>query len=230
MPTEATMEARMAITSPWQSIGRPARSRRRAAWRLAWLWRALALALRKQDTPRPVPAHGAYETFEDFIAGRESDVFGYLWRLTGDEQTAYDLCQETFLRAWQQFEKIRHYEQPGAWLFRVATNLALNAIERRATASGHVIPLREDILQPATDDPAGRIASKELIHQTLLRLPARERAALVLREVEGFSMDEIARALDVSASSVRMLLSRARAHFRQRYDRDERDDNEEARA
>ena len=229
MPTVVTMEARMAITSPWQSIGQPAPSRRRAAWRLAWLWRALALALRKQDTPLPVPAQGAYETFEDFISGRESDVFGYLWRLTGDEQAAYDLCQETFLRAWQQFEKIRHYEQPGAWLFRVATNLALNAIERRATASGHVIPLREDI-QPTTDDPAGRIASLELIHQTLLRLPARERAALVLREVEGFSMAEIARALDVSASSVRMLLSRARAHFRQRYDRYDRDDSEEAHA
>ena len=228
MPTVATMEARMAITSPWRSIGQPARSRRRASpvWRLARHWHALALALRKQDTPRPVPAHGAYETFEDFISGRESDVFGYLWRLTGEEQTAYDLCQETFLRAWQQFEKIRHYEQPGAWLFRVATNLALNAIERRTTASGLITPLREDI-QPATDDPAGRIARLELIHQTLLRLPARERAALVLREVEGFSMDEIARALDVSANSVRMLLSRARAHFRQRY---EHDDGEEARA
>jgi len=61
-------------------------------------------------------------------------------------------------------------------------------------------------------------------------LPARERAALVLREVEGFSMAEIARALDVSASSVRMLLSRARAHFRQRYDRYDRDDSEEAHA
>jgi RNA polymerase sigma-70 factor (ECF subfamily) len=220
------MEARMAITSPWQSIGQTARSQRRLAWRLAWLWRALMLALRKQDTPADGAAMGGYETFEDFISGRESDVFGYLWRLTGDEQTAYDLCQETFLRAWQQFEKIRHYEQPGAWLFRVATNLALNAIERRTKVSGHVIPLREDV-QPATDDPAGRIAHQELIHQTLLQLPARERAALVLREVEGFSMDEIARTLDVSANSVRMLLSRARAHFRQRYDDD---DGEEARA
>ncbi len=226
MPTVATMEARMAITSPWRSIGQPARSQRRAARRLAWLWGVLALALHKQDTPRPATAHGAYETFEEFISGRESDVFGYLWRLTGDEQTAYDLCQETFLRAWQQFEKIRHYEQPGAWLFRVATNLALNAIERRTTVSGRVIPLREDV-QPTTEDPAGRIARLDLIHQTLLRLPAREGAALVLREVEGFSMDEIARALDVSASSVRMLLSRARAHFRQRYDDD---GSEEARA
>ncbi len=89
----------MAITSPWRSIGQPACSQRRAAWRLAWLWGALALALHKRDTPLPATAHGAYETFEEFISGRESDVFGYLWRLTGDEQTAYDLCQETFLRA-----------------------------------------------------------------------------------------------------------------------------------
>lgn len=218
----------MAITSPWQAARRTEQAQQRAARRLAWLWRTLMLALRKQDAPTDMLTSGTSETFDDFIAGRESDVFGYLWRLTGDEQAAYDLCQETFLRAWQQFDEIRHYEQPGAWLFRVATNLALNAIERRATAAGHVIPLREDV-QPAAEDPAGRVASLELIHWTLLLLPVRKRAALVLREVEGFSMDEIARALDVSASSVRMLLSRARAHFRQRYERYEDDGSEEAR-
>ena len=68
-----------------------------------------------------------------------------------------------------------------------------------------------------------------MIHQTLLQLPARERAALVLREVEGFSNDEIGRALAISANSVRMLLSRARAHFRQHYQR-KRYDSEEAHA
>lgn len=210
----------MAITAPWHSA-------RSQTWRLAWLWHVLMLALRKQDTPATIaPTTGAYDTFEDFIAGRESDVFGYLWRLTGDEQLAHDLCQETFLRAWQQFSKIRHYEQPGAWLFRVATNLALNAIERRTIVSGRVSPLHEDH-HPLVEDASGRIARLDLIHRTLLRLSARERAALVLREVEGFSMDEIAHALELSANSVRMLLSRARAHFRQRY---EGDDGEEARS
>ena len=201
----------MAITSPWQA---------------SWPWRALMLAQRRQDTPIPVPKAGAYETFEDLIAGREPDVFGYLWRLTGDEQTAYDLCQETFLRAWQQFSKIRHYEQPGAWLFRVATNLALNAIERRSRASRHVAPLDENDL-PTVEDHSGHLARLDMIHQTLLQLPARERAALVLREVEGFSNDEIGHLLDISANSVRMLLSRARAHFRQHY---QRYDSEEAHA
>lgn len=213
----------MAIIAPWQSARQPARPRQHTqqqTWQLAWLWRNLLLALRKQNTPTSASAGSAYDTFEDFISGRESDLFGYLWRLTGDEQTAYDLCQETLLRAWQHFGKIRHYEQPGAWLFRVATNLALNAIERRSTVSSRVTPLRDDH-QPTVEDPSGRIARLDLIHQTLLQLPARERAALVLREVEGFSMSEIANALDVSANSVRMLLSRARAHFRQRYDSEE---------
>jgi len=189
----------------------------------------LLLAL-KRDTSAPTPtntagaAGGVYNTFEEFIAGREAEIFGYLWRMTGDEQTAYDLCQETLLRAWRQFDKIRHYEQPGAWLFRVATNLALNAIARRDTIQSRVTPLDESD-QPSVEDAAGRIAHRDLIHTTLLQLPARERAALVLREVEGFSNSEIGDALGVSANSVRMLLSRARAHFRQRYTRA---DSEEA--
>ena len=213
----------MAITSPWRIAGHVAqghRYRHRRNWQPGGRWRTLLLAQRKKDTSKSQATAEAPATFEEFIAGRESEVFGYLWRLTGEEQTAYDLCQETLLRAWQQFAKIRHYEQPGAWLFRVATNLALNAIERRATISSRVVPLHDEH-QPTGDDLAGRIAHLDLIHRTLLQLPARERAALVLREVEGFSNGEIAHALDISANSVRMLLSRARAHFRQHYNDEE---------
>ena len=209
----------MAIISPWQ----PALSRRpRGMWPIL---DALLLAV-KRDTPESAPtgtagtadgAGGANDTFEDFIAGREADIFGYLWRLTGDEQTAYDLCQETLLRAWRHFGKIRHYEQPGGWLFRVATNLALNAIAQRSTMRNRITPLHEND-QPSVEDASGGVAHRDLIHTTLLQLPPRERAALVLREVEGFSNGEIADALGVSANSLRMLLSRARAHFRQRYE------------
>jgi RNA polymerase sigma-70 factor, ECF subfamily len=131
-----------------------------------------------------------YNTFEEFIAGREADIFGYLWRLTGDEQAAYDLCQETLLRAWRHFARVRHYEQPGSWLFRVATNVALNAIAQRSTMRNRITPLGENE-QPAVEDASGSVARRDLIHATLLQLPPRERAALVLREVEGFSNGEI---------------------------------------
>ena len=52
-------------------------------------------------------------SFEAFFRRHERNIFGYLWRMTGDEQAAYDLSQETFVRAWQHFDRIASYERPG---------------------------------------------------------------------------------------------------------------------
>jgi len=80
------------------------------------------------------------EPFEGFVHQHERAVLNYLWRVLGNEQSAYDLTQETFVRAWQQFEKISRYEHPRAWLFRVATNLALNQRQRQAHPVGAALP------------------------------------------------------------------------------------------
>jgi RNA polymerase sigma factor (sigma-70 family) len=113
-----------------------------------------------------------------------------------------DICQESFLRAWQRFDTIRDYEQPVAWLLRVATNLALN--HRRARS---VRALRQTSLSqaddPAASDPTWRIAEGEAVHRTLLALPPRMRAALVLREVQGLSFEEVARVLGVTHAAPR---------------------------
>ena len=154
--------------------------------------------------------------FEALVRGRERAVFGYLWRLTGDEQSAYDLCQETFLRAWQNFDRIRQYEHPGGWLFRVATNLALNHLQRRSHPAGLITELREDEAL-ASDDLAGQVAERDVVHRTLLRLQPRQRAALVLREVYGMTSEEISRTLDTTHAAAKMTLSRAREEFRRCY-------------
>ena len=165
---------------------------------------------------RHVGDAGALAAFEAFLQGHERDVFGYLWRLTGDEQTAYDLCQETFIRAWQHFTKVEIYDNPGAWLFRVATNLALNHRQRRTVPTRPATELGEDE-SPAGVDLAGSLAQRDLIHQTLLRLPLRQRAALVLREVYGLSSSEIAHVLRVTPAAAKMAVSRARGEFRRCY-------------
>jgi RNA polymerase sigma-70 factor (ECF subfamily) len=154
--------------------------------------------------------------FEAFLRGREREVFAYLWRLTGDEQVAYDLCQETFLRAWQHFERIAAYEQPGAWLFRVATNLALNHRQRRTLPATPAHRL-DEAEAPAGDDLAGRTAEHDLVHRTLLRLPRRQRAALVLREVYGLTSAQVAEALGITPAAAKMMLTRAREEFRRGY-------------
>lgn len=215
----------MAISLPWplQHAHRQMEVQRQThqgRWPLASRWRLLTLTIRGQDSAASEPIASAYETFDDFIARREPDVFGYLWRLTGNEQLAYDLCQETFLRAWQHFEKIRHYEQPGAWLFRVATNLALTYQKRAAAPVGAAQPFSPGV-DPAVSDPAWRLAVSDAVRATLLTLTPQQRAALVLREIYGFSCAEVAEMLGISEAAAKMTLSRGRDAFRARYTRQE---------
>ncbi|MEO7003052.1 MAG: RNA polymerase sigma factor [Ktedonobacterales bacterium] len=156
---------------------------------------------------------------EQFIREHERAVLNYLWRMLGEEETAYDLTQEVFLRAWSHFETIRHYEQPRSWLFRVATNLALTHLRRRARQGGRAATLdpTDSGTHPAESDHTWRLAERDLVRQTLLLLPPRRRAVLILREVQGLSAAEAGRALGMTETAVRMALHRAREQFRELY-------------
>lgn len=189
--------------------------------RMAWLSLAAGqqpLMNRKAD--EAASARSAEESFDTLFAQCERQVYGYLWRITGDRHLASDLCQETFLRGWQHFDTIRTYESPLGWLLRVATNLALNSRRRRDTRVGLPMSLNE-ALSPAVSDPAWQIAERDAVHATLLALPANMRAALVLREVYGLSFQEVARALGITHAAAKMTLSRAREQFRRRYRQEE---------
>jgi RNA polymerase sigma-70 factor, ECF subfamily len=169
--------------------------------------------------------------FEAFFRRHERDVFGYLWRLTGEEQAAYDLSQETFIRAWQRFASIRRYEHPAGWLFRVATNLALKHLRHRRLADSLVTSTLGDeddaAATPAKSIPsvradhAERVAEGDQIRSVLLALAPRPRALLILHDVYGLSTEEAARALDMTRGAAKMMLCRAREQFRVRYLRQE---------
>ena len=154
--------------------------------------------------------------FEAFYHEHERAIYACLWRLTGDAQTARDLTQETFLRAWRSFERVRDYEQPRAWLLRVATNLARSA-HRRAPERPRSTSTLAEAEEPARSDPTQRLAERDLVQRTLLALPPNQRAALTLREVYGLSCEEIGAALGISRDAVKMALFRGREGFRRRY-------------
>jgi RNA polymerase sigma-70 factor (ECF subfamily) len=194
----------------------------------AWLrrgWRRLMLAvtahddadlfLRSDQAEDGVSAQPFAGDFEAFFQRFAPQISGYLWRMLGEEQTAYDLCQETFLRAWERFAEIRNYPHPASWLFRVATNLALNAQRRQSAPVGAAKPL--DDLIPDAGDFTVHHAEREMVRQILQALPAKPRALLVLREVYGLSCEEAAAILGMTNAAARKMLSRARADFRQRY-------------
>lgn len=158
--------------------------------------------------------------YETFIRQHERPILNYLWRMVGDEQAAYDLTQEVFLRAWQRYDTVRHYDQPRSWLFRVATNLAITHIRRRALPVGAAAPLDALLAtghDPASSDPAWRLAESDLVRRTLLQLSPQRRAALVLREVYGLNAAEVGQALGMTEIAVRMALHRGREQFRAIY-------------
>ncbi|MGE5334632.1 MAG: RNA polymerase sigma factor [Nitrososphaerota archaeon] len=178
-----------------------------------------AAAAKAADESLTVP-HAGVDAFEAFFWRYERDILGYLWRLTGDEQSAYDLSQETFVRAWQHFDKLQRYDQPRAWLFRVASNLGINHLRGRSRR-GHHTSITEDIqnIVALSSDPAHRLAENDAIRQTLLELPPRQRAAVVLCDVYGLSSAEAAEALGLSQGSLKMSLWRGRERFRLEYQR-----------
>jgi RNA polymerase sigma-70 factor (ECF subfamily) len=194
--------------------------RERWHWLGGTVWRRALSPLRLLAS---MPATGAAEgaqargiAFESFFRQYESIVFGYLFRMTGQEALTYDLSQETFIRAWQHFDTVRAYQQPKAWLLRVATNLALNQLQRQKTVARATVPLDEET-NPASSDPTVRLAERDLVRQALLALIPRQRAALVLREVYGLPYAEVARMLGLAPAATRMLLWRARDQFRAHY-------------
>lgn len=154
------------------------------------------------------------ETFESFYHAHERAIFIYLWRVCGDEQTANDLTQEVFFRAWRQFDKLRGYERPEAWLFRVATNLALNERRHQRVAGPAVSLLGHE---RASSDHANQFAVRSALSSALEGLSAQQRAAFILRELYGHSLTEVASILGVSLAAAKMSLSRARERLRTLY-------------
>lgn len=192
-------------------------------------WPAFAMfssAPMGNQTPRypsstNAPTSGAASRdFETFFLAHERAITGYLWRMTGDEQVASDLSQETFLRAWQRFDRIRGYERPDGWLFRVATNLALQHLRRRRAPVGAAGPL-DEAWAPHASDPGRGFVERDQVRETLGELAPKARALLILRDVYGLPAEEAGAILKMSREAVKVGLWRARAQFRDLYTRKE---------
>jgi RNA polymerase sigma-70 factor, ECF subfamily len=165
---------------------------------------------------------------------RELQVHCY--RMLGSLQDSEDLVQETFLRAWRARDSFERRSSFRTWLYRIATNACLDALERsqrrvqpleEAPARYRDIPWLEpypdQLLDEVADSEAGpesTLVAKETIELAFLaaiqHLPATQRAVLILRDVLGWSAKETAALLDTSVASANSALQRARATMQAR--------------
>ena len=160
-------------------------------------------------------------TFADLTEPHRRELRVHCYRMLGSTQDAEDLVQETFLRAWRRRDTYAGRASLRAWLYKIATNACLDAIDRRPTLPEVRSPVEIPWLTPCPesllDDLVVARETIELAFLTALQhLPARQRAALVLRDVLGWSARETAELLDMSVAAANSALQRARDTMRDR--------------
>jgi RNA polymerase sigma-70 factor (ECF subfamily) len=170
------------------------------------------------------------------------ELLAHCYRMLGSVYDAEDQVQETLVRAWRSYGEFEGRASLRTWLYRIATNACLRAIENRGrrplpsglasaseTPDGSLPPVRPEVswLQPFPDallpggpaDPAAIAVSRESVRLALIAalqyLPARQRAVLLLRDVLGWRAAEVADLLDTSTAAVNSALQRARGQLRQ---------------
>jgi RNA polymerase sigma-70 factor (ECF subfamily) len=154
-------------------------------------------------------------------------VFSTATRLLGNDAQAEDISQEVFVRAYAHFDELRDSASSGGWLKTVATNLAINHLQRyrrRWRLFSEMETAQEDggesgagLDFPVPDSMPAELDTEQhrtLIERALRQLPADQRAALVLYHFEDFSYQEIAARLKASLAKVKTDIRRARLALR----------------
>ena len=169
--------------------------------------------------------------YERLVAEHSGDVYALLFRLTSDAEEARDLTQETFLRAFQNINRFRGDASLKTWIYRIAINQARNrwrwwrrrrrdvTVSLDATDDQHERPLAATL--PGSDAPSPEDETLAHERETQLRealdgLRRSYREAVILRDVEGFSYEEIAATLQLSIGTVKSRISRGRLELRRK--------------
>src|SRR3954454_14154628 len=136
-------------------------------------------------------------SFDQIYDEYKTPIYNYVYHLVGDREQADDLTQDTFLKAFRALPKMDANLKLSAWLYRIATNTAYDALRRRKLIAW--LPW-QDLDHERGDaesvDPQETIGTTELVQAALNRLPRHYRAALLLYPQEGVSYAEIAAALN----------------------------------
>ncbi|MEP6719664.1 MAG: sigma-70 family RNA polymerase sigma factor [bacterium] len=168
--------------------------------------------------------------FEELVAQRSGEIYGLLFRLTENGEEARDLTQETFLRAFQNIDRFRGEADVRTWIYRIAINQARNQSRwwrrrrRDATVSldatyGESGQSISGTLAELSQNPEQQTLAREreiALRAALQRLALAYRETVILRDIEGFTYEEIAATLGINVGTVKSRLARGRRELRKK--------------
>jgi RNA polymerase sigma-70 factor, ECF subfamily len=164
---------------------------------------------------------GDVDAFESLVKKYQQTIYAFCRRLTGAHQSADDLAQETFIKAYFALPRFDPRWPLYPWLRKIALNTGLNYLksrDRERPFREGALPSRGDGPRPATSQPQARLEQAEFefrFEGAVASLPEEQKSVFVLRFYEGLSYEEISRALDVPHGTVMSRLNRARQRLRE---------------
>ena len=162
---------------------------------------------------------GDQRAFESLVRATHAETYTLAYRLTGDDEDARDVTQDTYLRAYRALDRFRGDARFQTWLYRITANSASTLLGQRARHRHDELteeaPVADERIQI---DPVARAEGDSLRHHltdALRRLPAGLRSVVVLRDVYDLPHDAIAAELDISVTAAKVRLHRARRCLRE---------------
>ena len=162
---------------------------------------------------------GNSSAWEEVVRQYQIPLSRYLYNMVKDKELARDLTQETFLETYEAMPKTEGERNLKAWLYRIATNNAIQVLRRRRIIAW--LPWVEETVSShkTRGDHDDRMARRELVRSTLSKVPEKYRAVLLLHDEQGFKCEEIGKMLEISVDATKKRLTRARGMFQDAYER-----------
>lgn len=161
---------------------------------------------------------GNLAAFEELVTRYERKVYSIAYRFMGSREDAADMAQEAFLRLYKSLSKYRGDASFSTWLYHIVANICRDELRKRGKITVVVL---EDNFPPGngSEYPEGIVMGREehqYLNNLILQLPDEYRVVVVMREIMGFSYEEIAGVLNCSLGTVKSRLSRSRKLLRDR--------------
>jgi RNA polymerase sigma-70 factor (ECF subfamily) len=165
---------------------------------------------------------GRRDAFGQLVERYQHRLYHGLWHALGSAEDAQDVAQEAFVNAFEKLSSFKGQAAFYSWLFRIALNAATSARRKTRRMTASVESRREDCgLEPTDENPANEPSyaldvsdRQRLVRQALSEMSAEFRTALVLKEMDGMSYEEIAEVVEVPLGTVRSRIHRARLELR----------------
>lgn len=163
---------------------------------------------------------GDVDAFEELIVKHEKTAYNIALRMLRNKDDAMDISQEAFIKVFKSIKTFNFESSFSTWLYRIVTNTCLDFLRKNNNTSYSIDSpintedgeIQRDIpdINNNTEEIFEKQLTKELVHNAICKLDENHKAVIILRDIEGFSYEEIAQILDCSLGTVKSRISRAR--------------------